>query len=331
MPETENKPRLSVVICTFNRADYLKQCLEGLTRQSFDDFEVIIVDADSNDQTPQVIANYSPKLRIRKINEPEKELAKARDEGWRAARGDLVAWIDDDVVVSQGWAEAVVRTLDENADIGGVSGPTIVPEDLLKNRDVFFFYNKAGITKLLGDFWNNFFLEGGINEVGRIFKSGAWSPGSNFPQSLEIQGLKEVDYLEACNMTLRRELVERVRGFDLGYRRVSEWSEIDLAMRIRALGHRLVFNSRARVDHNISQAGIYAKRTRARQRMENFLKFYFRHIFKPRPDYFLKFSAYVLFLNFYWTFKAASTQNPDWLGGWVGTITGLRFFSLNQK
>ncbi len=314
-----------MAICTFNRAESLKECLESLTKQSFTDFEVIIVDANSTDQTPQVIDNYSQKLKIKKVIETGKGLAKARDLGWKNSQGEFVSWIDDDVVVSEDWAKTIVKILSENKDIAGVSGPTIINNELLKNRDVFFFYGKKGLTGLLGKFWNYFFLESQMYEPGKLFKSGAWSPGANFAQSLQIQGLKDVDYLEACNMTLRRGLIEKVNGFDFNYTGVAEWSELDLAIRIKKLGYRLIFSSKVKVNHNISRSGVYSKRAEAKQRMENFLRFYFTHIFKLRSGYIFKFLPYLLFLNLFWAYKAIATGNQNWLGGWLGTITGLRF------
>jgi len=323
--------KLSIIICTFNRASSLKECLESLTQQSFSDFEIVIIDGGSTDKSNKVIAQFSDKLRIKKILDPTKELARARDRGWQEAQGELVSWIDDDVAVSKDWVKSVVEIMNENKDVAGVSGPTLIKKELLGKRDIFFFYKKKGVLGFLGEIWNRFFLEGRKYEVGRIFKSGAWSPGSNFPASLEIKGLKEVDYLEACNMTLRRSLVVQVNGFDYGYTGVGEWSELDLAMRIKEIGHRLVFSSKVRVNHNISRGGVYQRRTRSKKRMENFFKFYFRHIFKPRLDYIFKFSAYIVFLNLYWLYKAITSKNLDWLGGWVGTITGLRFLKSSKR
>jgi len=320
------RPELSVVICTFNRAASLNDCLASLAKQNFKNFEVVIIDGGSVDNTSRVISNYCQKLKIRKFISKTKSLAKARDLGWRKAESELIAWIDDDIIASPNWAMAIVKILAQHPRVGGVTGPTIINSKLLKNRDIFFFYNKKGVSGFLGKIWNKFFLENQKYEVGKIFKSGAWSPGSNFKNSLKIKKIKEVDYLEACNMTLRKSLVAQVNGFDYGYHGVAEWSELDLAIRIKNLGHQLVFNSKIKVDHNISQKGVYIRRIHAKSRMENFFKFYFRHIFKPRFDYIFKFLCYVIFLDFYWLHKAITTQNINWLGGWVGTITGLKHF-----
>ena len=136
------KLKLSIIICTFNRGKSLSRCLKGLCRQTFSDFEVIIVDGGSTDDTNQIVDKFSKKLKIKLVVDRRKELAQVRDQGWREARGKYVAWIDDDVVVSHNWTQEVITTLDSSSKIGGVSGPTIINKSLLSKRDVFSFYNK---------------------------------------------------------------------------------------------------------------------------------------------------------------------------------------------
>jgi len=319
---------LSVAICTYNRDKSLDKCLYSLTKQTLNLFEVIIIDGGSTDSTNQVIEKYQSKLKIKLVVFKDKELSKVRDLGWRKASGKLVAWIDDDVVASPNWAKEIVNVFD-NPKIGGVSGPTIVPDKLLANRDVFFFYNpKTRLQKILAQFWNYFFLEGKMFSPGRLMPSGAWTPGSNFKQILKLKEPCEVDYLEACNMTLRRDLIKKVNGFDYSFTGVAEWCELDLAIRIKKLGFKLIFDPKVKVNHNISQTGVYKRRTHSKQRMENFFKFYFRHIYKPEIKYIFKLFTYVLFLNGYWVFKAIKTNNINWLGGLIGTFTGLKRVSV---
>jgi len=324
---------MSVIICTSGRPASLQNCLESLTKQKSQVlFEVIVVKSDSDEKTQKVINGFLQKLNLKTIPDPQNGLAAARDIGWRKAEAEIVSWIDDDVVVENNWLESILKIFAENHDIGGVSGPTLIPKILLANRDIFSFYKNGGRElSFLGKIWAWFFLDNKPFAVGKLFKSGAWSPGSNFPQCLKINGLKEVDYLEACNMSLRKDLVEKVSGFDLGFQGTAEWCEIDLAQKVKKLGQKLVFNPEAIVYHHISRSGAFTKRTMAKERMENFFRFYFRHVFKPDPEYILRFSAYVLFLNFYWLFKAVSTLNLDWLGGWLGTITGLRFILCKTR
>jgi len=246
--------KLSVIICTSGRSESLKKCLQSLKRQSFKDFEIIQV--------------------------KEKGLAKARDLGWRRAKGEVVSWIDDDVVVSKNWAKELVKIFKENKDVGGVSGPTIVPEKLLKNRLIFWWYKPEGkLKQLSAKLWVRILLKGDPYVVGRIYKTGMWSPGSNFKESLsKTEGsVLSVDYLEACNMSLRRNLVKKVGGIDLGYKGTSEWCEVDLAMRVKELGYRLVFSSKVKVEHHVSKGGAFINRRNIGERLRNFIKFYIRH------------------------------------------------------
>ena len=307
----------------------MEECLAALVKQTFVGFEVVIIDGKSTDNTREIVKKYSKKLKIRMIVEEKKELSQVRDRGWRESSGKYISWIDDDVVVSPRWAESIVRILDKNPDIAGVTGPTLVDEQILKNRDVFFFYQKKGFVGFMGKIWEKLFIDGDRYQVGRIFKSGAWSPGSNFQQSLKLKGLIDVDYLEACNMTLRHKYIKKVGGYDYGYTGVAEWCELDLAMRVKKLGYRLVFSSDIVVHHNISKGGVYSRRTGAKQRMENFYKFYFRHIYKFRPSYLIKLSLYLIFLNGYWFYKTIKEKNLNWLGGLMGTFTGLKH--VNKK
>jgi len=244
--------KLSVVICTSGRSESLKKCLQSFKKQIFKDFEIVLI--------------------------KERGLSRARDLGWRRAKGEIVSWIDDDVVVSKNWAKELVKIFDKDKEIGGVSGPTIVPEKLLKNRLIFWWYKPEGkLKQLSAKLWVKVLLKGDPYVVGRIYKTGMWSPGSNFKSSLKLKGLKDVDYLEACNMSLRRELVKKVGGIDLGYKGTSEWCEVDLAMRVKELGYRLVFSSKVKVEHHVSKGGAFINRRNILERLRNFIKFYIRH------------------------------------------------------
>jgi GT2 family glycosyltransferase len=235
---------LSVIICTSGRPESLTKVLKSLSNQVFKDLEILIM--------------------------RESPLVKARDLGWRKAKGEIVAWIDDDVILDKNWAKNLVKIFEENKDVGGVTGPTIVPENLLKNRLVFWWYGKNNLPAKL---WVKLVLDNQPLAVGKITKIGWWSPGSNFKQCLKFKGLIEVDYLEACNMSLRRKLVKKVGGFDLGFKGTSEWCELDLAMRIKCLGYRLVWSREVKVEHHVSRSGAFMERRRWGERIKNYLKF----------------------------------------------------------
>ena len=241
--------KLSVVICTSGRPKELKRCLDSLQRQSFKDLEILII--------------------------RETGLAQARDLGWQRAKGEIISFIDDDVVVDKDWAKNLVRIFADNPDVAGVSGPTLVPESLLKNRPVFWWYKKKNFWAKL---WVKVMLDGKPFAVGKITKIGWWSPGSNFPGCLKIRGLVDVDYLEACNMSLRRKLIEKVGGFDKKFSGTSEWCEVDLARKIKKLGFRLVWSRGVRMKHLVSRSGVFKNRKNWLERISNYWRFRQKHL-----------------------------------------------------
>ena len=220
----------------------------------------------------------------------EGELAALRNEGARRAKGSILVFIDDDVVCERTWLEEIVKTFDSKPDIGGVSGPSIVDDYHRSNRDIF----KNKVVKKLYD-W--FFLEGMENLPGRITRSGTWTTGA-CNDSCDFNG--PVDYLEACNMSFRREAFETVGGFDESYKGVGDWSEPDLAFRIKQLGYDLWFNNRVRLNHNPSRSGAFKKRGKdSPNRLKNYYLFADRWV---EPHW--RNNIYKLFLRIYYEIKS---------------------------
>src|SRR4051794_16001833 len=97
---------VAVVVPTRNRAERLGALLESLATQEGPEFEVIVVDNASDDDTQAVIANAG--ARSIRLDEPMGP-AVARNRGWRSADAQLVVFTDDDVVAQPGWLDALAR------------------------------------------------------------------------------------------------------------------------------------------------------------------------------------------------------------------------------
>ena len=94
-------PLVSVVVATHNRAARLAALLESLQQQTLEDFEVVVCDDASSDDTQDVLARPW-QLDLRHVRrDVAGGPAKARNAGWRAARGRLIAFTDDDCVASE--------------------------------------------------------------------------------------------------------------------------------------------------------------------------------------------------------------------------------------
>lgn len=104
---------ISVIVCTYNRAAFLKTCLESLLTQSVatELFEVVVVNNNSNDTTAEVAALFQSEFpRFVYVEESRQGLSYARNAGVQAATGDWVAFLDDDAVARTNWVATLIET-----------------------------------------------------------------------------------------------------------------------------------------------------------------------------------------------------------------------------
>ncbi|NQT03917.1 MAG: DUF115 domain-containing protein [Planctomycetes bacterium] len=124
-----SKVRISVVVATHRRPDYLTKLLNSLSEQTLgkEYYEVIVVDNNSQDNTKEVVAGY-PSFRY--IFEEKLGLSYARNTGIRAAVGDIVAFIDDDSEADPGWLQALLDIYDKYPDTWAVGGKILLMWDV---------------------------------------------------------------------------------------------------------------------------------------------------------------------------------------------------------
>jgi glycosyltransferase involved in cell wall biosynthesis len=108
-------PRISATICTHNRADYLDKALKSLSVQTLPaaDFEVVVVDNASTDGTASLVESMKPSLpSLRYVFEGSLGLSRARNAAIREARGDYIAFLDDDAVATSRWLESILTAFE---------------------------------------------------------------------------------------------------------------------------------------------------------------------------------------------------------------------------
>lgn len=121
----ESLPFVSVVIPTFNRKELLEKCLNSIFNVDYPRFrfEVIVVDGGSTDGTMLMVQRKFPMVKF--IVEKRKGRSLARNIGWKNAKGQIVAYTDDDCVVDQNWLRSLICNFDSK-EIGGVGGPLLL-------------------------------------------------------------------------------------------------------------------------------------------------------------------------------------------------------------
>ena len=121
-----NPLKISVVICTYNRSESLKRTLTSvgeMTGMEPGVWELLIVDNNSNDDTRVVVEKFIGTLKVdcRYVFEAKPGLSNARNRGIREARGESIAFTDDDVLVDPDWLRNVLGEF-ENADVACIGG-----------------------------------------------------------------------------------------------------------------------------------------------------------------------------------------------------------------
>jgi glycosyltransferase involved in cell wall biosynthesis len=117
--------RVTVAVCTFNRADLLKRTLQEFTRLVIPadvDWEVLVVNNNSTDDTDDVIAAFARDLPVRQIFEPRTGKSHAANRAIREASGELVLWTDDDVLVDENWLSEFVAAAERWPDVAFFGG-----------------------------------------------------------------------------------------------------------------------------------------------------------------------------------------------------------------
>jgi glycosyltransferase involved in cell wall biosynthesis len=216
-------PSLSVVICTLDRAELLRGCLDALAGEvpANGTVEVIVVDNGSTDHTPAVAAAH-PFAAL--VHEPVRGLARARNRGLAASHGDVVAYLDDDARTVPGWAAALLdarRTWPEAAVFGGpvrLEWAAARPRWLIPSLEPWFSAVDHGRT---------------------------------------TRPLAEQEHLVGANLAVVRERAAAVGGFATTLGRVgpslASNEELDLVRRLRAAGGGVVWVPGAAVRHLVGR------------------------------------------------------------------------------
>jgi glycosyltransferase involved in cell wall biosynthesis len=228
-------PSLSVAICTRDRVATLKRCLDSLLplQQKYG-FELLVIDNAPSDDTTAKLVKRSPPARY--FLERRPGLDFARNRAWMEATGDLIAYLDDDVVVDSGWLAGLQEAWGENSDAAAFTG-LVMPLRLDTTAQVLFEKRngfRRGFDK---------------NRFGKEL------PGNSlYPCGAGIFGA-------GCNMAFRRDVLRYIGGFDEALDTgapLPGGGDLDIFYRIIRAGHVLVYEPSYMVfhEHRASESGL---------------------------------------------------------------------------
>lgn len=127
---------LSIIIPTLNEEEYVGELLQCLVRQTYKDFEAIIVDGHSDDSTTEVVRKYKKKLDLRLINSQKRNVAYQRNLGVKKAKYENLLFLDADVIIDPDFLRTSVRQIKNKSLV--VAIPKYIPDDRRWYYKIFF-------------------------------------------------------------------------------------------------------------------------------------------------------------------------------------------------
>lgn len=236
---------VTVIIPNWNGKHLLQICLQALERQVFQNFDVIVVDNGSEDDSVSYLEKMHPLVNIVKLNE-NTGFAKACNIGIRKSRAKYVALLNNDTEPSESWLEALIETIES------------APDDVGCLASKMLQYHHPTLIDDAGDI---------LTWRGGAFKQGHGKAAVHFNQKMEVL------FPCAGAALYRRHILVKLGGFDETF--VMYLEDIDLGLRIRLLGFKCFFVPQAEVLHVGHGSDISRERYiffTARNRLLVFLK-----------------------------------------------------------
>jgi glucosyl-dolichyl phosphate glucuronosyltransferase len=263
--------KVTVILCTYNRCQSLAKALDSVALSTLPEsveWEVLVVDNNSKDQTREVVGEFSRRYprRFRYLFEARQGKSHALNSGFREAHGDVLAFMDDDVTVEPTWLQILTTPL-ESGEWAGVGGRILPAQD---------FSPPSWLS-----------LKGPHSTAGML---------ALFDLGDRACELQQPPF--GTNMAFRRSVFDKYGGFrtDMGPCPGSEMrnEDTEFGRRLLAAGERLWYEPSAIVYHAIPES---------RLKKGYFLAFWFGHgrttirEMKKRPDVFVVSRQYFTMLK----------------------------------
>jgi GT2 family glycosyltransferase len=215
-------PLASIIIPTWNGIEYIEDCLNSLLNQDYPDFEIIVVDNDSSDGTPDWVAERFPTITLIR-NERNLGFAGGVNAGLRAARGDVLMLFNQDAAAQPEWVRAMVLGLTASPDVG-IAGCKI--------------YYWGGKT---------------IWHAGVIFPDPRMQVvhrGDGETDHGQYEQPVDVDAVTGAAMAIRRGVLDAIGLLDEDY--FVYFEDIDFCLRAKEASYRVVYLPQAVAQHHVA-------------------------------------------------------------------------------
>jgi GT2 family glycosyltransferase len=289
-------PKVSVVIPTFNSRPDVVECLASVQSLDYLNYEIIVVDNSSADDTVKAIKQEFADVRLIE-NSSNLGVTGGRNTGARRAGGEYIFFLDHDTVVAENALSELVAVMERDQAIGA-AGPVV------------YYYEDNGRIWAAGTSINL--------TTGKISFN-----NSNAHAGSRSHGLFDVQVLPTAFL-VRKRVFDEVGGFDDAFFAVYE--DTDFCFRVREAGHRIVCHTRAKIWHKLRSGDRGATEdvlNRGYFVGRNRILFMRRH---ASPVSFIIFiSIFQPLFMLYYAYKSLQLRRPDlMLDFWRGSFAGLR-------
>lgn len=219
-------PEISVVICSYNRADYIIGAVDSLFKQTLDKnrFEVFVVDNNSIDNTGELVQQYindHPGFHLHYLTESRQGASFARNTGAAFATSPLLCFMDDDAIAEEHYLERILHFFSSHDDAAGLGG-RIIPKYIPAEPKWMSHY----VSSLVG----------------------------NFDYSQELTVFKEGKYPLESNMIVCKEDFDTIKGFNTDLPGVKGTLRIggegkDFFLRLQSLNKKIYYDPHVVVEH----------------------------------------------------------------------------------
>jgi len=216
-------PLVSVIVLNLNGEKVIGQCLNQLFAQTYPNFEVIVVDNHSTDNSLAVIESFKEKGNLTIVQSPSNRgCPGGRNLGTQYVHGEFVAFIDNDGYAYPNWLEAVLRPFQQAPEVGAVASVV--------------FFNRNRVL---------------LNGAGGTVNLQGYGGDYCYHEPHEFAQLPtEVLYPMGCGMTVRRAVLEQIGPLDEAL--LNYYDDTELGMRVWLSGYRVVVAPGAFIDHEFN-------------------------------------------------------------------------------
>jgi glycosyltransferase involved in cell wall biosynthesis len=232
---TNNQPFVSIVVCTYNGAGHIGATLTALVQQTYPQkrYEIIVVDDGSTDDTAAIVKEFEVQLIQLVTNQG---LGTGRNAGLHAAKGEIIAYTDDDCLPDQAWIEHMVKPYDRSLvmAVGGEVFAVSRQTPTERYMEAVGYGNPAP-----------FGLSGGSSPINRLI--GYVRQMAN-PLHTALQNGQALQEIFTLNASYRTACLREIGGFDISLR-AAEDSDVSARMYEKFPHYTIVYGQKAQVGH----------------------------------------------------------------------------------